>query len=265
MRVFDHRFPDRNEVILATCGDWHLGAKTCDQNAVEDCGSRIKENGALVMLMGDLTENAIVGSVGAVFEQTLSPKDQIKEATRILEPVKDQIIGAIGGNHGARTEKVSGINPDEWICANLGVPYFGATAAGRIGVGPRTNWVVMAHHGCGGGALLGSKLNVVAEKMPKIMPLADLYLAGHTHADVAGSDSRPTIGLGSGKAQIVRHRRHFSGTGALLDYDGSYAENMLLPPASKVQIMHHLGERIHVSMKGPERYVKQYRRIPVFY
>jgi hypothetical protein len=122
----------------------------------------------------------------------------------------------------------------------------------------------VAHHGVGGGGLLGSKLNVIAEKMTKVVPIADLYIAGHTHADVAGSDSRPTISIKTGRVKIIRQRRHFSGTGALLDYDGSYAEHMLLPPASKVQVLHYLGRREHV-MQEDERYVKRYRRVPVFY
>jgi hypothetical protein len=265
LKTFDQKFPDKDEVVLATCGDWHIGADTCDQDAVEDFVGKIADSDAVVILMGDLTENAIVGSVGAVFEQSLSPRAQVKEVVRILSPIKDRIIGAVGGNHGARTQKVAGINPDEIICWELGVPYLGSTAVGRIKVGPDTDWRIMAHHGAGGGALLGSKLNVIAEKMTKIVPIADLYLAGHTHADVAGSDNRPTIGLGSGRVQIVRQRRHFSGTGALLDYDGSYAENMLLPPASKVQVMHHLGRNLHKSDKGDEKRVKQYKRIPVFY
>ena len=215
--------------------------------------------------MGDLTENAIIGSVGAVFEQILPPKAQVKEVVRMLTPIRDQIIGAVGGNHGARSEKVTGLNPDELICWELGIPYFGATAAGRIRVGRNTDWRIVAHHGAGGGALLGSKLNVISEKLAKIVPIADLYIAGHTHADVSGSDSRPMISIGSGKVSISRQRRHFSGTGSLLDYDDSYAERFLLPPASKVQVMHHLGTRKHTARTGAKQHLKRYKRIPYFY
>ncbi len=265
LKVFDHKHTDKDEVILATMGDWHVGAATCDMDAVEDFVGRVKDNGAMVLLMGDLTENAIIGSVGAVFEQIMAPREQVKEVIRILEPIKDQIIGQVGGNHGNRTMKVAGINPDEIICWELQVPYFGHTAAGRIRVGRNTDWRIVAHHGAGGGRLLGSKLNVVSQKLPDIVPMADLYLAGHTHADVAGSDYRTAISLRSGTAQIVRQRRHFSGTGALLDYDGSYAEAMMLPPASKVQVMHYLGVSKHIAREGDEQFVKQYRRIPVYY
>ena len=263
MITFDQRFPEEKEVGLACCGDWHLGAQTCDEEAVDNWIEKIRENKWLVILMGDLTENATLGSVGAVFEQKMTPQAQVRSVVDKLTPIKDYIIGGIGGNHGARSRKAVGLDPDEIICWELGIPYWGHTGAGRIQVGD-AHWKIMAHHGHGGGALLGSKLNVVAEKMTKIMPMMDLYLAGHTHADVAGSDVRPDLTLTGGGVGVIRHRRHFSGTGSLLDYSNSYAEAMLMPPASKVQVVHYLGDRRH-TRAGANTFEKPYRREPEYY
>ncbi len=264
MRIFDQRFPDEKEIGLATCGDWHLGSKTCDEAAVDDWLAKIKENGWYVILMGDITENATVGSVGAVFEQRISPQEQVRLAVEKLTPIKDYIIGGIGGNHGARSMKTAGLDPDEIMCWELGVPYWGHSGLGRIQVGD-AHWKIFCHHGCGGGGLLGSKLNVVAEKMTKIVPMADLYIAGHTHADVAGSDTRPDLTILKGACKIVKKHRHFSGTGSLLEYDESYAEGMLLPPASKVQVVHFLGSRAHRRNEGAREWLKPYRRQPEYY
>ena len=270
MKLFDLKLPDSDEVGLACCGDWHLGAQTCDEDAVDDWVAKIHDNKWHVILMGDLTENATLGSVGAVFEQRITPQQQVRIVIDKLKPVKDYIIGAVGGNHGRRSVKAVGLDPDEIICWELGIPYWGHTGAGRIQLGKETNWKIMAHHGAGGGALLGSKLNVVSEKMTKIMPLMDLYLAGHTHADVAGSDTRPDLTYGRGGVSITKKRRHFSGTGSLLDYDDSYAEGMLLPPASKVQVAHFLGSRLHNARANaqngtPNTYEKPYRRHTEYY
>ena len=266
MRVFDQRFPKREEIGLAACGDWHLGSQTCDEDAIDHWIAKIKDNEWYVMLMGDLTENATLGSVGAVFEQTMTPQAQVKSVVEKLAPIKDYIIGAVGGNHGRRSVKAVGLDPDEIICWELGIPYFGHSGFGRIQVGD-ANWKVFVHHGAGGGGLLGSKLNVIAEKMTKIVPLADLYMAGHTHAEVSGSDTRPDMTLNKGVVRIVKHRRHFSGTGSLLDYDDSYAEGMLLPPATKAQVVHFLGTRRHVATGGDKGsvYEKMYRRQPEYY
>ena len=266
MRIFDQRFPDKDEIGLACCGDWHLGAQTCDEAAVDDWIEKIRENKWYVILMGDLTENATLGSVGAVFEQRLSPQQQVRLVIDKLTPIKDYIIGGLGGNHGARSLKTAGLDPDEIICWELGCPYWNKSGFGRIQVGT-ANWKVFAHHGAGGGALLGSKLNVIAEKMTKVVPMADLYIAGHTHAEVSGSDTRPDMVLNKGKARIAKHRRHFSGTGSLLDYDDSYAEGMLLPPATKAQVVHFLGTRKHIGTGGTDGdiYEKRYRRQPEYY
>ena len=235
--------------------------------AVQKWVDEIKENKWYVVLMGDLMENAIRGSVGSTFEQRYTPADQLEMVAEILEPVRDYILGGIGGNHGRRTVLDAGIDPDELICQHrkLKVPYFGATMAGRLQVGS-AHWKVVAHHGAGGGALMGSKLNVVSEKMTKIFPLMDLYLAGHTHADLGGSDIRPELCVSGRGVQINTRIRHFSGTGSLLSYAGSYAENMLLPPASPVQVVHFLGDRIHRGAArksgGASKYEKAYRREP---
>jgi len=266
MKTFDQRFPDKKEIGLATCGDWHLGAKTCDEGAVDDWLAKIKDNGWYVILMGDITENATIGSVGAVFEQTMTPQEQVKCAIEKFMPIKDYIIGAVGGNHGARSVRTAGLDPDEIMCWELGVPYWGHSGLGRLQVGD-AHWKVFCHHGSGGGGLLGSKLNVVAEKMTKIVPMADLYLSGHTHADVAGSDTRPDITFPKGRVRLVKNRRHFSGTGSLLEYDESYAEGKLMPPASKVQVVHFLGDRAHKYKKdnGDWEWEKPYRRQPEYY
>jgi len=219
-------------------------------------------------LLGDLTENALPSSVGSVFEQVYPPEEQLRVAHEILEPIRDYILGGVGGNHGHRTFRVAGVDPDQLICGNLGAPYFGSTCAGRVQVGS-AHWRIMAHHGAGGGALLGSKLNVVAEKMTKIYPMEHLYLAGHTHADVAGSDRRKYVNVTSHGVEVKEHIRHFSGTGSLLSYDGSYAEDKLLPPASPVQVVHYLGDRVHRERKrggtGQNLREMPYRREPHYF
>ena len=252
--LIDQKFKDRKQIGLACCGDWHLGSLTCNEKAVDEWLDRIKKNGWYVLLMGDLMENATLGSVGAVYEQTLTPQEQLRGVVDKLTPIKDYIIGGVSGNHGARTVRATGVDPDAIISFELGVPHFGYTAAGRIQVG-QAHWRVMAHHGAGGGILQGSKLNMI-KKMALIYPMMDVYMAGHTHSDVSGSDRVFDLSI-SGKPKQAGHTRHFSGTGSLLNYQHSYAEMKLMPPAQLCQVVHFLGDREHVSEK---EFRKPYRR-----
>ena len=256
--TFDVRRPEDNEVGLAVCTDYHVGSKNCDVGAIKKWVQEIKDNGWLVLVLGDICEMSLKTSVGDVYEQVLSPSDQLKEATDLLAPIKDQIIGTIGGNHSQRVVRAVGMDPDAMLADNLGVPYAPFIMQGRIQVGD-AHWKVVAHHGAGGGMLIGSKLNMAA-KLSKIYPMADLLLVGHGHGDVAGSDVVYDLAINAGSVKQVRHTRHYSMCGSALEYEGSYAEAKMLAPAQMAQMVHYLGSRKHIN-KGGERYkVKPFRR-----
>jgi hypothetical protein len=254
--VINQKFPDKKEIGLATIGDIHLGSQTCNEKALNEWIAKIKKEKWYVILMGDLMENATLGSVGAVYEQTMTPQEQLRGMVDLLDPIKDYILGGVSGNHGARTVRAAGIDPDAIISFELGVPHFGYTGVGRVQVGG-AHWYIVAHHGAGGGILQGSKLNMV-RKLANIYPMADLYMAGHAHTDVSGSDRVFRIVNHHNKVSLAQHTRHFSGTGSLLDYQGSYAEAKLFPPAGLAQVVHFLGDRVHVSRE--EGFAKPYRR-----
>ena len=260
--ILDQRFPDRKEIGLAVCCDWHHGSKTSNLKAIQTWVDMIRDNQWYVLLMGDLTENATLGSVGSVFEQTITPQEQVDEVAEILMPVKDYILGSISGNHGMRTVKLTGLDPDMILAAKLGCPYFGYCVRGRIQVGS-AHWVVVGHHGSGGGILKGSKLNMV-EKLARIYPMADLYLMAHAHADLHASDSVMHISLNKGKAIQTEQLRRFSGCGSLLAYGGSYAEAKLFPPAAMAQVVHFLGDRKTIKGEDHREQRLEYRREPVW-
>ena len=169
MDLLDQRFPDKKEIGLAVCCDWHLGSQTCDTSAVKKWVDTIKKNKWYVLLLGDLTENATISSVGSVYEQVMTPQEQIFEVVRLLTPIKDYVLGSVLGNHGNRSVKIAGLNPDQIIAYELGHPYYNNMVAGRIQVGS-AHWTIVGHHGAGGGILMGSKLNMIG-KMTKIFPI----------------------------------------------------------------------------------------------
>ena len=259
--VFDLKLPEKKKIGLAVCCDWHRGSHTCNESAIDRWIKLIKDNGWYVILLGDLTENSLPGSVGDVLRQTMSPDVQVRTTIEKLSPIRDYIIAGCDGNHGARTVRVAGMNPDEQISSGLGVPHFSNIIRGRIKVGV-ANWKVIGHHCAGGGALMGSKLNVI-KKLALIDPMYDLYLGAHTHGDVSGSDVVYGLSL-NGKPKVTKLTRHFSGCGSTLAYEDSYAEAKMLAPAAMCQVVHHLFDKVHRLEDGAaaEAYYMPYIREP---
>ena len=238
---------DKAEMGLAAIGDLHYGSHTSKPEAARAWVQTIKDEGWWWVSLADLAENAIRGSLGAIFEQRVAPKQQLDDLCELLEPIKDQCIGMVSGNHGQRSIKETGLDHDELLCQLLGVPYFGATLFAMLHIGglTPTTWRVMAHHTVGGGRLIGAKLNAI-KRLSDMAPGQDLYIGGHGHADVAGSDRVKVTGA---DGEQTWYRRQFSACGSLLDYEDSYAELKLYPPANCCQVVHMLGQD---SINGKE-------------
>ncbi len=258
MTGFDFRFPSETQIGLAVCCDWHLGSHTADQSAVKEWIETIKREGWHVMLGGDLLEMSLTTSVGDVYEQMLTPMQQIDLACSMLDPIKEQILWGVGGNHSQRVIRAVGIDPDLMIARELGCGYDKYMAAGRIQVG-EAHWKVGLTHGAGGGGTVGSKLNT-ANKMGKVYHNLDLYLSGHTHADVSNTDTTKDIVLNRGSVNVISSIRRFSGCGSLLTYEDSYAEAKIMPPANKCQVVHFLGDRKRIRRNGVLVTDKSYKR-----
>ena len=255
---FDFRFRDETEIGLAVICDLHVGSKQCDVAAVKSWIKTIKDNQWKVLLGGDLLEMSLKNSVGDVYDQQLSPLEQIDSVVEMLKPIKDQILHSVGGNHEYRVVKAVGIDPSLLIARELGVGYSAYQSVGRIQVG-EAHWKIGLTHGAGGGSLLGSKLNV-AMKLSKVYPNLDLYMSGHTHTDVSASDTIKDISLNKGRVTGTVAVRRFSGCGSLLSYEESYAEAKLMAPAAKAQVVHFLGDRKRISVDGVVFQDKSYRR-----
>jgi len=98
----DQRFDldDRGRVKIMATGDWHLGAKTCDEKKINDDIRRALDNGWYVLCMGDQLETATKVSPGSgVFEQD-EPDEQVGKVIDILKPVQEagRLIGMHHGN-----------------------------------------------------------------------------------------------------------------------------------------------------------------------
>ena len=73
------------QVTIYPIGDIHYGSPQCNEALVKKVIAEIKDNPEARWIgMGDLIENAIVGSLGDVYNQTVSPQEQVEAVAALL-------------------------------------------------------------------------------------------------------------------------------------------------------------------------------------
>jgi hypothetical protein len=234
----------RNACYLLGFGDLHVGSPQSDLEKFEGYMKWAKEEKAHLLGMGDLFDMVVIGGLSSPFGATM----RLPECKRYLKdrlwPVKDLIIGMLIGNHCLRLVKYADCDLIEDLCYDLGVPYCGFSAAMRIKVGhtprkkrdgevydsTRISYIGYAHHTTGGGATPGGKLNRVA-KLAELFEGADFYMGAHNHMEIAGVVDKYRVHVdASGEARLRADKVFLVDTGSFLKWDGSYAEQMMLPP-----------------------------------
>ena len=228
MRYFNRKFETRS-FSLIPLGDTHYGSPQCNTKFFLKIVDLIKDSEDTYCVgVGDLIENALVGSVGDIYEQTMSPRKQLEKVVEILTPIKHKILFMISGNHEQRTTRVSSQQPTREIAALLGVPFGGFSCYARFKVDAKYGiFTAYFHHNTGGGYTKGGKVNRSA-KLRDITPTADATFSGHMHV-TARTPAEWYECRGKGIRKCVGYDYII---GSALSYDESYAEAKAKPPAS---------------------------------
>jgi hypothetical protein len=207
---------------------WHLGSPQSDQAFIDSMIKRVaKDPLARWVYMGDGGENAIMGSKGDVYSQTMSPQQQINKLVELLMPIRDKGLFLIKGNHGNRTYKETGMSPDENLSLALQLPYLGTSALARIQVN-RSKYDVYFHHGGDSGVAISSKVN--AAKKPEAFIVADAIITAHSHA-LMDLPPRYMVQIDGNRTEPFKWTTtHEYIVGSAYDSRGGYAEEKLYPP-----------------------------------
>jgi len=201
-RLYDLKLPSYYDPWeLHFMGDIHWDSAGCDRKAVIAKQNRIKSNpNARWIGMGDYNEYIgfkdprFVARTVHISERIAEwddwAKRQSKSIIKRLEPIKDQCIGLLWGNHEetiARFHDGRNVVRDYFVPA-LDTVFLGYECLIRVFVKElsgktRYSVGVYCHHGYGGGKLMGSKaLNL--ERLPTSYG-ANIYAMGHTHTPIA--------------------------------------------------------------------------------
>jgi len=178
LRYFKHETKDK-KITLYPFVCWHVGAPQCDYEFIDEMVRRLRDDPqGRGIYLGDGGECVTRSSKGQIYEQTMSPQEQLNWLRNKLQPVKEKLLFGVKGNHGWRTFKESGLGFDEALCLALGIPYFGTSAFWRLQV-RRSIYTIFTHHGLDSGVAIGTKINK-AKKLEEIV-LADAILSAHSH------------------------------------------------------------------------------------
>lgn len=245
-----HKFPDRPDITIVPLADVHIGSPECmEEEFIDFLGRVALTPNVYLALGGDLVDNATRNSVGSVFTQRYRPADQKKLIAKLLEPVRDQILVAVQGNHEARSMKDADDCPLYDIMCKLDIEhlYRENIAFVKIQMGNnRTHgesnptYVLAVTHGSGGGALTGSAVNR-NERFGYVLDGVDALITGHTHKPVVSSPGKIKVDPRQNTISVVPFKV-ITAT-SWLEYGGYAAKKMLLPATHTLQTMTLRGKK----------------------
>ena len=212
-------------------GDFHYGSRQCNEKFIRQVVDEFKENDLAYWVgMGDMIENALVGSKSDVYTQTIPPTEQMDYICDRLRPIAKKGLFGIAGNHEQRSMRLAGIIPEQYMLTRLGLPYMGFSCLAYFIMSKcKTPKAFQAyfHHNYGGGYTKGGKINR-AEQLRRIVPVVDATFSGHFHI----TSRTPVTWFEAGREQIIKHTGYDYITGSTLEWNKSYAEERAKPAAT---------------------------------
>lgn len=220
--------PKKDYAEFIAWGDVHFGHPQCKEYEAKEMLDWALETKTPIILMGDLIESGLIGSVGdSVYQQKLNPQGQMEAMIDMLQPQADSnlIIGLHSGNHEARITKATGIDISKIMAKLLRVPYLGYACWNLITVG-KQKYSCYSQHSSGGSRFKHTKLKKIIDQMAWLR--ADLLLAGHHHSLDSNRTTIQEIDL---RSRTVKEKKCYVVlTGSFIGWDKSYAQAAAFPP-----------------------------------
>src|SRR5271166_4461070 len=230
---------DWSKPIIFVKGDEQLGHVTCDEERIKKDIAWVEKNPqCLVMLLGDAIDAATDRSPGSIRENKSAPIRQANQYIDLHRPIRDRVIGYVGGNHERRIDKAlseggagvrliaSGLStPEHPVPFSSGVLLLDLHWKGHL-------WTFTLFHGAGAAATAGSKV----QRLQRNILLSDslITLSGHLHEELKTS-RRLIKRTAEGGIHIAKQTALQCGT--YLKYLGSYGEVAGMSPVGPDMIV----------------------------
>ena len=209
--------------------DVHIGAKEANVYGKDGFASFLQKVQAdpdsYICICGDLLNNCTRSSVSDIWEETISPSQAIELAAELLEPVKDRILGCVGGNHENRSKRETDLNPLYDVFVLLGKRELFRENMCFIRVNmERGN--TRNHFGL---LLIHGKSTAKRAKFDLAVEGVDAIVGGHLHAPETHKGSKLVLT----KSNRVVVKPFISLTASSwLEYGGYASRSLLLPQAT---------------------------------
>lgn len=236
MKIIKVDLPEKyKEVKIIPLSDFHIGDSLCNIEAIKKVLEEVKDSdNTFIILNGDLINNGVKNSVSNVYDEKLTPMEQIVKLCDLLEPVKDKILVIHPGNHEARTYKEDGIDITRIVARQLKIEdrfsdtwWYLYLTFGHGEKGRPVMYTITGVHGYGGGKKSGGKINNLVEMSDKVV--ADIYVMGHTHTPIM---TRNTIYIPDYQHRtLVKKDKYYIMTNSFLEY-GGYGEILGFTPGT---------------------------------
>lgn len=222
---------DIPHINIYPLGDLHIGSGNFDMDSWTRWKTTLMNDPyGYTVLVGDLLDNGLKSSLTNSYTATMQPHDQQLWLLKELEPIKDKILGCVGGNHEKRTTILADIYPLYNIMAKLDKEKLYRHVMGfiKINLGTRnkdrqTSYTLVISHG-------SSK--TATEKFAYAVDNMDVLVTGHIHQPNSSFKSKIVI---DSKNETVSMRDFVHITVPSFQALGGYTlEKMYLSQSSKV-------------------------------
>lgn len=235
MKLYRKDLPqDLDSAYILGISDLHVGAPEFDEKYLSDLLAWVRETpNCYLILNGDLGNMATKDSKSDVYEDRLSPNQQVKRLKEYFGGLKDRVIGLTEGNHEKRIRLATSIDISEELADYLECPYGREALCVQVRLGKRKNnkpvsYLIYATHGWSNSRGAGGKVNMGLSLASVIK--ADVYIVGHTHVKYLYEHIFLEPDEQNGK--ILRRKQIVASSGSVLDY-GGYAVGKGYPPGAK--------------------------------
>ena len=224
-----------DKLTIIPISDVHIGDKTSDLKAFKEVLERIKnESNTFTILNGDLCNIALKNSKSDVYNDELTPMEQVLQIIKFLEPIRSKVLVLSNGNHEDRITKDTSIDVLYLVAKQLHLEqvyspswWYLYLSFGKDIKGRKVNYTLTGYHGSGGGRKSGGKINRL-EEMSQVV-IADIYLMGHTHKPIATKGIIYTPYYQS--KTLTKQEMYYLMSNSFVQYEGSYAEKMGMIPS----------------------------------